>query len=145
MAPVDRDKLRSHVDFIRRRVRTMEEIASHGRGSFLDDDIVQTAAVRYLHTAIEAMIDIANHVVARRGLGVPTTYRDAMDLLSNEGIVPEEMRETLRRMVAFRNRAVHLYDEIDADEVYEILTERLGDFDDFVSAIAARFFASPPE
>jgi len=76
---------------------------------------VQTAAVRYLHTAIESMIDIANHVVARRGL-----------------------------MVAFRNRAVHLYDEIDADEVYEILTERLGDFDDFVSAIATRFFTSPP-
>lgn len=43
-------------------------------------------------------------------------------------------------MVRFRNRAVHLYDEIQAAEVWKILETRLGDFDVVVEALAARYF-----
>lgn len=140
MAPVDRDKIRAHLDFIRGRLRALRRLTGEGRERFLEDAIRPAAAVRMLHTAIEAMIDIANHVVARRGLGVPKTYAEALDLLIDEGILPAEHRETFRQMVRFRNRAVHLYDEIDNEEVYRILEERLGDFDIFITAIVRHFF-----
>ena len=38
-------------------------------------------------------------------------------------------------MVKFRNRAVHLYDQIDDAEVYRILQENIDDFDKFIIAI----------
>jgi len=65
MAPVDRDKLRSHLDHVRGNLRRLSEIHATGRDEFLTDDVVQAAATRWLQTAIEAMIDIANHVIAR--------------------------------------------------------------------------------
>lgn len=39
-------------------------------------------------------------------------------------------------MVQFRNRLVHLYWEVDAEIIYEILQKNLGDFDLFARWIA---------
>lgn len=45
-------------------------------------------------------------------------------------------------MVRFRNRAVHLYDEIDSAEVFQILDRHLGDFDLVIAAMTTRYFGS---
>ncbi|MFZ0430071.1 MAG: DUF86 domain-containing protein [Acidobacteriota bacterium] len=141
MAPVDRGKLRSHVDFVRSTVRKLEQIRADGRDAFMSDEVAQAAATRWLQTAVEALIDMANHVIAREGLGVPRAYSDSMEILVRERILPAERRDTLLAMVRFRNRAVHLYDKVGADEVWRILQEDLGDFDVFIRAIVVRYFA----
>lgn len=138
---IDRDKTRQKLHFIRDGVRRLEEIRARGREEFLEEPILLHASERCLQTAIEAMIEIAQHVVAREGLGLPKTYREAMDLLVQAGILPAEQRETFARMVKFRNRVVHLYDEIDPEEVFSILEDHLSDFESFTSAIVRRYFA----
>ena len=141
MAPVDHGKLRSHVDFVRSTVRKLEQLRAVGRDAFMSDEVAQAAATRWLQTAVEALIDMANHVIAREGLGVPRAYSDAMEILVRERILPAERRDTFLAMVRFRNRAVHLYDEVGADEIWRILQEDLGDFDVFIRAIVVRYFA----
>ena len=141
MAPVDRDKLRSHIDFVRRTLRQLEEIRANGEDEFTAQPIVQAATIRYLQTGIEALLDMANHVISRAGLGLPKTYAEAMEILVHDGILPSSQRDTLLSMVRFRNRAVHLYDEIDPAEVWKILELHLGDFESFVGAMVRRYFA----
>lgn len=140
--PVDPDKLRQKIQYIRDAVRRLEEIRDRGREAFLADSIIQAAATRYLQTGIEAMLDAAHHIVAREGLGLPQTYRAAIDLLIRHGILPQDKAETFRRMVKFRNRAVHLYDEIDPGEIYSILEHHLTDFEDFVEMLVKRYFGA---
>lgn len=142
MAAVDRDKLRQHAAFVRDTRRRLEEIRDRGRGAFVRDHILQAAAVRYLQVGIEALLDIANHIIAREGLGVPRSYRDSVDLICQKGILPEERRESFRQMVGFRNRAVHLYDELDPERVFGILERHLFDFDALLGALADRYFSS---
>lgn len=139
MAEVDTNKLRDKVHFICERVEQLRVYAATPRNVFLADETLQYASVRALQVAIEAMIDIANHVVARLRLGIPKTYAEAFDLLVRAGILPAEGRDTFRAMVRFRNRAVHLYDEVQADEVFSILQEHVGDFELFTAAIVRRF------
>ena len=139
MAPVDRSKLRSHLDFVRGNVRKLEQLRNEGRQAFLGDDRSQAAATRWLQTAIEAVIDTANHVIAREGLGVPRAYSEAIEILVREAVLPTEHREAYLAMVRFRNRVVHLYDEVAPAEVWRIIEDDLGDFDAFISAIASRY------
>lgn len=141
MAPVDLAKLRSHVDFVRGNLRRLEGVREQGRDRFLDDEVAQAAATRWLQTAVEALIDIANHVIAREGLGVPRAYSEAIEILTREGVLPADRRDAFLDMVRFRNRVVHLYDEVIADEIWRIMDSELGDFDAFLAAIAARYFA----
>lgn len=140
MAPVDRTKLRSHMDFLRGNVRRLEQLHAGGRSAFLDSDVSQAAATRWLQTAVEAMIDIANHVIAREGLGVPRAYSETMEILTREKVLPSDRREAFLAMVRFRNRVVHLYDEVHPDEIWSILDSDLGDFEAFIGAVVARYF-----
>jgi uncharacterized protein YutE (UPF0331/DUF86 family) len=140
VAPVDRSKLRSHVDFVRGNLRRLEEVRDAGQSSFLSDETAQAAATRWLQTAVEALIDIANHVVAREGLGVPRAYSETMEILVREEVLPADRRDRFLAMVRFRNRAVHLYDAVDPEEIWRILEGDLGDFDAFIAAIAERYF-----
>lgn len=139
-AGVDLEKLRQKVQYVRDSVRHLSEMRAGGREAFLADRILEAAATRYLHTGIEAMIDAANHIISREGLGLPKTYHEAMSLLLRERILPREMASTLEQMVKFRNRAVHLYDEISPEEIWEIIEHHLGDFDRFLEAIVRRYF-----
>jgi len=69
-----------------------------------------------------------------------STYVEALELLLQHGILPSEKKTDLVDMIRFRNRAVHLYDEILPADIWTILETRLGDFDVVVEALAARYF-----
>ncbi len=144
MVPVDPDRLRNPIQHVRERLRRLRGIRDRGRKAFLEDEILQDAAVRSLQAAIEALLDIANHVVSREGMGTPTRYREAIDLLVEHGVLPSAHADRFRAMVAFRNRVVHLYDEVDAEEVHDILENHLGDFETFLAAIVERYLTPPP-
>lgn len=142
--PIDREKVRAKVQYIRDRLRDLKQIGESPKDEFLRNDVFEAAATRYLHTAIEAMIDIANHIAAREGLAIPRSYREAMTAMVDAGILPPRDRERYLAMVGFRNRAVHLYDEIDPEEVYRIVHENLSDFERFIAAITRRYFQGQP-
>lgn len=143
MMDVDRDKLRQKIYFIERELRRLEEIGRVPLEDFKGDIIKFHASVRCLQVAIEAMMDTGNHIIARRRLGIPKTYGEVFRILTEEGVIPREMLDTCLKMVKFRNRAVHLYEEIEPDEVYEMIHNNPGDFRAFIAAIVSRFL--PPE
>jgi len=64
----DRDKLREKIQFIRGTLRQLDEIRDKGRDAFLADRVPQLAAVRCVQIAVEAVLDSANHIIAREGL-----------------------------------------------------------------------------
>jgi len=139
---VDADKIRTKIHFIREALRRLEEIRSRGREAFLAESILQAAAERNLQIGIEAILDTAGHIIAREGLAVPKTHREAMEILLREGILPASHRESFLEMSSFRNRLVHIYEEIDPAEVFDILEKHLGDFETFIRAIVQRYFSS---
>lgn len=138
---VDREKVRTKIQFLRESLGHLERIRSLGEEAFLSDPILQAATVRYLQVGIEAMLDIASHVIAREGLGAPETYRQSIEILLQNGILPADHTEAFLAMIGFRNRAVHLYESVDPREVARILGNHLGDFEAFVSAVSRRYFS----
>ena len=75
------------------------------------------------------------HLVRVHRLGVPQDTREAFDLLERAGRLDRELADRLRRMVGFRNIAVHDYQKLSLDVVRSIIRERLGDFLDFTQTI----------
>lgn len=90
MVPVEPDRLRPTIDHVREHLRRLRRIRDLGRTTFLEDELLQDAAVRNLQTAIEAVLHMANPVVARGGMGTPESYREAVEILLDRGILPEE-------------------------------------------------------
>jgi len=68
-------------------------------------------------------------------LEIPKTNADSFRVLCRENILSPHKEETYTAMARFRNRVVHMYDQVDNREVYRILKNNLEDFVDFVKDI----------
>jgi len=91
---------------------------------------------RYLHLAIEELIDIANHIVSFQQWREPEGYRDLLMILSEKQVIPEETLSTFQNMASFRNMLVHRYETIDPELVFGFFSKHLGDFDLFAALIS---------
>jgi uncharacterized protein YutE (UPF0331/DUF86 family) len=105
-----------------------------GKPANLNSDLTrQESILLNLQRACEAAIDLAMHRVRRDKLGIPQDSRDAFDLLVRAGMLEPSIAEGLKRMVGFRNIAVHDYTRLDLEIVRAILDRHLGDLEQFAA------------
>ncbi len=89
----------------------------------------------YFRFLVECCIDVGNHIIASERFRSPKTYIETFEILAEQKIIADEFLPTARQMVQFRNRIVHLYWEVDAEVIYDILQKNLEDFETFTSQI----------
>jgi uncharacterized protein YutE (UPF0331/DUF86 family) len=116
--------------------RAREEHAALG-GDLTADVTRQDALVLNLLRACEATIDLAMHLVRIHQLGLPQETREAFELLARAGRLDPTLGERLKRMVGFRNVAVHDYQALSLAIVDAIVRRGLDDLLTF-SAAAVR-------
>jgi uncharacterized protein YutE (UPF0331/DUF86 family) len=67
------------------------------------------------------------HVVRKHELGIPQNSREAFDVRQTHALLDGPLATAMKRMVGFRNVAVHEYDKLNLDIVKAIITKRLDD------------------
>jgi uncharacterized protein YutE (UPF0331/DUF86 family) len=77
--------------------------------TFRNNITKQDAVVLNLQRACEASIDIANHIVEEKRLGLPKSARESFELLSKNELIQAETARRMRNMIGFRNIAIHNY------------------------------------
>ena len=133
---LDRERIKRKLEIIHVCLGRLERLALSGRQEFLADFRSADAAKHNLQVAIEAMLDVANHLIARMGYPVPANHAEAFETIAREGWLDENDLARFAAMTRFRNRLVHLYEDIDDGQVYDILRDDLGDFRIFMKSIA---------
>ena len=134
---VDRYVVQARVAKIREDVallRKIRRLAEERR--FVKDPLIYGNAERYLQLAIQAVLDISNHIVADMKLSLPADSKELFDLLAKHKVLSAPLSKRLASMAGFRNVLVHEYLEIDRRRVYRALKEDLGDFEKFIKAVS---------
>ncbi|MFB6099152.1 MAG: DUF86 domain-containing protein, partial [Salinibacter sp.] len=108
----------------------------YSRSEFVDDPHLYGSAERFLQLSIEAVNDMASHVVVDENLGAVERARDLPDIFESEGLIGEEMCEQWTDMIGFRNALVHDYLDIDRNIVYEVVQYRLDQIERLRSVFA---------
>jgi len=75
--------------------------------------------------AIQACIDIANHIIAERKFRRPATYSEAFEILIEEKVIPSKLGQSLSDLARFRNIITHVYWRIDLRSAYDTLQKDL--------------------
>ena len=107
--------------------RAREEYAADPQG-FADNHTRQDAAILNIQRACEAALDVGHHLIRREALGVPQSARDVFELLHRAGWIDAQLADTLKRMVGFRNIAVHDYQRLQVPVTVSIIQGHLDDF-----------------
>jgi uncharacterized protein YutE (UPF0331/DUF86 family) len=99
-----------------------------------DSDAVDIAE-RNLQTAIQCVLDIANHLLADRKIGMPDDHKKIFTMLAVQNILPADLCDRLSQMAGLRNVLVHEYLDVNHHLVYQAMTRELADFEEFIKAV----------
>jgi uncharacterized protein YutE (UPF0331/DUF86 family) len=93
------------------------------------------SAESYLRRALEALLDLGRHILAK-GIGQgPAEYKEVAIALARAHVLDESQGALLVRLAGYRNRLVHFYDEVSDEELYEICTQHSADLSALLEAL----------
>lgn len=104
------------------------------RDHFFADRRNLWSAESCLRRSLEALLDIGRHILAK-GFATPVSeYKEIAGKLETCGALSQEDAALLRLLAGYRNRLVHFYHEVSADELYQICSGRLDDLETIIAA-----------
>jgi uncharacterized protein YutE (UPF0331/DUF86 family) len=133
---VKKDIIAARLEKLREYLHTLRAVRKYDLDRFKKDPFIHGTAERYLHLAIECLLDIGNHIIADRGYPKPETYSEILEILAEKGTVPRELCQKMAGMAAFRNVLVHDYLRLDQERVYRILQEQIDNFEELARVYA---------
>lgn len=134
---LDTHRIRTRIKEIRKRSTLLNKyFKGVVQATFLKDDRLNAEAERHLQIAIQACIDIANHLVASLGLDRPAKETaEVFDSLAKEDIIPPSFVPTMKRMTGYRNILIHEYLNVDRRITYTNIQQRLPQLSKFAEYI----------
>jgi len=131
------------VAWIQQMLARLRELPLDTFTAFTADHRNVAAAESYLRRALEALLDLGRHVLAKGFGQAVAEYKEIAQVLVQVGVLDEEQGMLLREMAGYRNRMVHFYHQISDRELYEICSSQLVDIDTLLAAILDWIEAHP--
>lgn len=132
------------VAWIGKMIKGIQALPLGSKESFLSDPRNAASAESYLRRALEALMDLGRHILAKGFGKAVTEYKEIPRELHTEGVLQSTDASLMRELAGYRNRMVHFYDEVTTDELYNICHDQLNDVEKILAAIL-KWINSNPE
>lgn len=135
---MDRERVEgylSKMDEAVERLTTLRERFS-SFDEFKRDIDTRELCVHHLRIALESLLDICRHFLAVKGVSlaeIDTT--NLIELAGEKGLIDLSFAQRIRGMAGMRNAIVHVYWRLDYEAIYDVISGRLGDFDEFARQV----------
>jgi uncharacterized protein YutE (UPF0331/DUF86 family) len=132
---IEKDVIQSKLRYLREYLEDLVEYRDITLSNYTASKKDQRFVERTLHLACECCIDIAAHLVSRKGLRPPKDNKDLFSVLHENGIITARVKASMTKMAQFRNIVVHDYARIDPEIVIGILRRDVDDLKRFAAEI----------
>lgn len=101
------------IRFLRRLLqeRTFDEV--------VNDDVLRRTFERTLHTIIEGILDLLQHIISGFRLGIAERYRDYVDIAAKNNIITQDTASKLSEFVEIRRKLIHRYRTFNYQELWK--------------------------
>lgn len=132
---VKRDVVITRIDKLKEYLTYLNSAKKYTREQYIDNPLIYGSSERFLHLSIECVIDIGNHIISDMRYRKPESNKDIFQVLYENKLIDEVLKNNLSNMAGFRNILVHDYLKLNRGMVYEIILNNLGYIEKFVSII----------
>ncbi len=129
-------RVRQKAADIRDSLAAIRSLAAGTEDEFVANRTTVSAVKYELLVAMEAALDLCNHLCSRCLHKAPSAYAECFALLADGGIISEGTARRLMPMARFRNLLVHRYERIDNRRLYQIVHEHLPDLEQYLAELA---------
>jgi len=110
-----------------RMVDQIRSLPLQDREAFFADSRNAWAAESCLRRALEALFDIGKDILARAHGEGSAEYKEVARRLGETQVLSAREANLLSRLAGYRNRLVHFYHEVSAEELYEFCSAQMDD------------------
>jgi len=115
----------SHLNELDESLKDWERYQRYSLEELRKDRDKRNMVLHAMLISIQAAIDISSHLISKNQLKRPTTYRETFELLGQAGMISEELAGELSDLAGLRNVLVHIYGELNLDEIHSVLQNDL--------------------
>lgn len=113
------------------------------KSTFMQDTRNIWAAESCLRRALEALFDMGRHIAAKGFGEAVTEYKEIASTLNRRNVISASDLELMKKLAGYRNRLVHFYHDVSADELFEICASHLGDVEQIANALRSWLANNP--
>ena len=117
---VDRNKIITTLNHLDELLNLFE-----GSNDWLNNEVSKLALQRIGHNTIESLMDVGNLIIDGFIMRDPGSYDDIIDILLDEKVIPTEMEQPLKEVVALRKMLVREFVEVDNELILQALNENV--------------------
>ena len=133
---VDVKTVTERLEALKAYLAEMDHYAQYSLDELTSDFVKYRAAQHSLQLAAQAVVDIATHVITADYNARVQDYRQAIEALGKEGLLPSEFANRLAPITGLRNILVHEYLVVDPAKLYGVLIHGRADLQEFGRHIA---------
>jgi uncharacterized protein YutE (UPF0331/DUF86 family) len=130
--------------WVDRMLGEIRRLPLRSEAEFKKDSRNVWAAESCLRRALEALFDMGRHIAAKGFGEAVTEYKEIASTQSRRNVISAGELELMQKLAGYRNRLVHFYHDVSADELFEICSSRLGDVEQIVNALRS-WLANHPD
>jgi uncharacterized protein YutE (UPF0331/DUF86 family) len=132
---MDRNLVEAKLESLRRCVERIAAKTPSSADQLTQDPDLQDIIALNLQRAVQLSVDLASHLIAETDARPPSTMAENFESLKNLQFISPALSERMMKAVGFRNIAVHSYQAIDWNIVFQICSHRLEDFRQFAKSV----------
>jgi uncharacterized protein YutE (UPF0331/DUF86 family) len=115
----------------------------NSKTTFMQDTRNIWAAESCLRRALEAIFDMGRHIAAKGFGEAITEYKEIASTLHRRNVISASDLELMKKLAGYRNRLVHFYHDISADELFEICASHLKDVEQITDVLRSWLASNP--
>lgn len=132
---MDKERILSKFKELEEYLEELEQIKPTDFEEYVNSIEKKRACERLVHVSIECTIDICNIIISELKAGIPIDEENTFEKLENRKVISKGMKDMLIEMKGMRNVLVHKYGEVKDEIIFEVISDKLQDFDKFKEEI----------
>ena len=129
-------RIKDKIEEIEKYVQEFSEIIPANFEEYKYEFETRAACERYFERVIQSIVDLAFLVIKEYKLKIPEEDNQSFDILNEEKIISDSLKEKLKDAKGMRNILAHEYGKIDDEIVFESIKEQLiPDVGEFIKQI----------
>src|SRR3989344_3433168 len=134
---IDKERVKSKIKIVKQEREYLRDFEGMKYQEFLNTKNIHQyyGAVHHLQVAVQAVLDIAQHIASYQRFRSYTSNKEVFEVLKDNNVIKQTTATSMTIAVGLRNVIVHQYEEVDPEKVYDIIQNHLEDLDMFILEI----------
>lgn len=129
------DAIAAKIARIREYLGILENLCENCVERMKSDKVYRGSVLYYLYMMADSCVALAEMTIKLKNLRKPQSYAEAIDILGESRILPDDFAYEFARIAGFRNFLAHDYEKINYEDICQVMLQKLAEVKKYIEYI----------